>query len=61
MDLAERELTDPWEGVLITPAAGTDVGVLVLAGSSGRVERERARLLAAQGIAALPDPAHPGR
>ncbi|MEU7071361.1 acyl-CoA thioester hydrolase/BAAT C-terminal domain-containing protein [Streptomyces narbonensis] len=53
MELTERELTDPWEGLLVAPAAGTDVGVLVLAGSSGRIERERARLLAAQGVAAL--------
>ncbi|MCX4967477.1 acyl-CoA thioesterase [Streptomyces sp. NBC_00654] len=53
MELTERELTDPWEGVLIAPAAGAHTGVLVLAGSSGRVERERARLLAGQGVAAL--------
>ncbi|MGW1188155.1 acyl-CoA thioester hydrolase/BAAT C-terminal domain-containing protein [Streptomyces sp. NPDC002559] len=53
MDIVERELTDPWEGVLFAPAGGGDVGVLVLAGSSGRVERERARLLARQGFTAL--------
>ncbi|MFJ4616965.1 acyl-CoA thioester hydrolase/BAAT C-terminal domain-containing protein [Streptomyces sp. NPDC088812] len=53
MDVTERELTDPWQGVLLTPARGTDAGVLVLGGSSGRVERERARLLARQGVAAL--------
>ncbi|MFE7616492.1 acyl-CoA thioester hydrolase/BAAT C-terminal domain-containing protein [Streptomyces sp. NPDC057496] len=53
MDIVERELTDPWEGVLFAPARGSDVGVLVLAGSSGRVERERARLLARQGFTAL--------
>ncbi|MFF2412651.1 acyl-CoA thioester hydrolase/BAAT C-terminal domain-containing protein [Streptomyces sp. NPDC058092] len=53
MELTERELTNPWEGVLITPVAGADVGVLVLAGSSGRIERERARILAKQGVAAL--------
>ncbi|MFD4370634.1 acyl-CoA thioester hydrolase/BAAT C-terminal domain-containing protein [Streptomyces sp. NPDC058486] len=53
MALRERELTRPWEGVLITPAAGADVGVLVLAGSSGRIDRERARVLAEQGVAAL--------
>jgi alpha-beta hydrolase superfamily lysophospholipase len=50
---ARRELTEPWEGVLVAPARGSDVGVLVLAGSSGRVERERARLLAQQGFTAL--------
>ncbi len=53
MELSERELTSPWEGVLVEPAGGSEVGVLVLAGSSGRVERERARLLAWQGFAAL--------
>ncbi|MCT2591424.1 hypothetical protein LHJ74_16180 [Streptomyces sp. N2-109] len=31
MKLTERQLTHPWEGVLTTPAVGTDVGVLVLA------------------------------
>jgi uncharacterized protein len=41
------------EGVLVAPADGSDVGVLVLAGSSGRVERARARLLARQGVGAL--------
>ncbi|KOG37160.1 acyl-CoA thioester hydrolase/BAAT C-terminal domain-containing protein [Streptomyces resistomycificus] len=53
MELTERELTHPWEGVLIAPTLGADVGVLVLAGSSGRIERERARILAEQGFAAL--------
>ncbi|MER5787924.1 acyl-CoA thioester hydrolase/BAAT C-terminal domain-containing protein [Streptomyces sp. NPDC001980] len=52
-DITERELTHPWEGVLIAPVHGSEVGVLVLAGSSGRVERERARILARQGFAAL--------
>jgi acetyl esterase/lipase len=53
VDVTERELTDPWEGVLVTPARGSDIGVLVLAGSSGRVERERAHILAEQGMTAL--------
>jgi dienelactone hydrolase len=63
VDVVEYEVTEPWEGVLITPVHGDgdddcdgdggDVGVLVLAGSSGRVERERARLLARQGMTAL--------
>lgn len=53
MELTERELSDPWEGVLVAPATGTEAGVLVLGGSSGRIERERARLLARQGIMAL--------
>lgn len=53
MDVTERELTDPWEGFLAVPARGSDVGVLVLAGSSGRIERERTRILAGQGLVAL--------
>jgi hypothetical protein len=53
VDVTERELTDPWEGVLAAPARGSDIGVLVLAGSSGRVERERARILAQQGMTAV--------
>ncbi|MFI5659893.1 acyl-CoA thioester hydrolase/BAAT C-terminal domain-containing protein [Streptomyces sp. NPDC051684] len=53
MDGIERELTNPWEGILVAPVRGSDTGVLVLAGSSGRVERERSRLLAEQGMAAL--------
>nr|WTB08285.1 acyl-CoA thioesterase [Streptomyces antimycoticus] len=53
MEVSERELTAPWEGVLAAPARGSDIGVLVLAGSSGRVERERARILAQQGVTAV--------
>ncbi|KUN80159.1 acyl-CoA thioester hydrolase/BAAT C-terminal domain-containing protein [Streptomyces griseoruber] len=53
MEVAERELTEPWEGVLVVPARGSDIGVLVLGGSSGRVERERARILAQQGMTAV--------
>ncbi|WP_033219535.1 acyl-CoA thioester hydrolase/BAAT C-terminal domain-containing protein [Kitasatospora phosalacinea] len=53
MTVAEHELTTPWEGVLMEPDAGSGTGVLVLAGSSGRVERRRARLLAEQGHLAL--------
>ncbi|WP_405607876.1 acyl-CoA thioester hydrolase/BAAT C-terminal domain-containing protein [Streptomyces sp. NBC_00076] len=53
MDVTERELTDPWEGFLAAPARGSDLGVLVLSGSSGRIERERARLLARQGMTAV--------
>ena len=49
----ERELTEPWEGVLCTPESGSTSGVLVLSGSSGRVERVRARLLAEAGLTAL--------
>ncbi|MGW0842591.1 acyl-CoA thioester hydrolase/BAAT C-terminal domain-containing protein [Streptomyces sp. NPDC002787] len=53
IDVIEHEVAEPWEGVLVAPARGGDVGVLVLAGSSGRVERERACLLARQGVIAL--------
>jgi uncharacterized protein len=53
VDVTERELTAPWEGFLAVPARGSDIGVLVLAGSSGRVERERTRILAQQGMTAL--------
>lgn len=53
VEVVECEVAEPWEGVLFSPARGGDVGVLVLAGSSGRVERERARLLARQGMTAL--------
>lgn len=51
--VTERELTDPWEAVLVAPAGGSDIGVLVPAGSSGRIERERAHILAQQGMTAL--------
>lgn len=51
--VADRELSEPWEAVFWEPDGGSDVGVLVLAGSSGRVLRERARLFAEQGMAAL--------
>ncbi|MER6134018.1 acyl-CoA thioester hydrolase/BAAT C-terminal domain-containing protein [Streptomyces sp. NPDC001815] len=53
MAAVEHELTHPWEGILAAPAHGSDVGVLVLAGSSGRVERDRARILARHGMTAL--------
>ncbi|MFJ9009930.1 acyl-CoA thioester hydrolase/BAAT C-terminal domain-containing protein [Streptomyces canus] len=52
-EIVEHEVTAPWEGVLVEPAAGSGAGVLVLAGSSGRVDRRRARLLAQQGLVAL--------
>lgn len=51
--VAFQELTEPWEGVFCEPEGGGDVGVLVLSGSSGRILRERARLFAEQGMAAL--------
>ncbi|MGW2556221.1 acyl-CoA thioester hydrolase/BAAT C-terminal domain-containing protein [Streptomyces sp. NPDC001635] len=53
MEVHEREVSSPWEGVLVTPVGGGDAAVVVLAGSSGRVERERARILARHGVTAL--------
>lgn len=46
----ETTLTDP-EGVLLEPDGAT-TGVLVLSGSSGRIETDRCRMLAAHGVAA---------
>ena len=44
---------DP-EGVLLSPpSGGNDTGVLVLSGSSGRVEHSRAAVLAGAGVTAL--------
>ncbi|MER8062754.1 MULTISPECIES: acyl-CoA thioester hydrolase/BAAT C-terminal domain-containing protein [unclassified Streptomyces] len=52
-EVVEYELAAPWEGFLATPAADpTDVGVMVLSGSSGRIERERCRLFARAGVTA---------
>jgi hypothetical protein len=53
VDIVEHKLTDPCEGVLAAPVDGSDVGVLVLGGSSGRIEHERSRILAREGMAAL--------
>ena len=39
---------------LFVAEGGTATGVLVLAGSSGRVEEERCRVLAAAGVTAEP-------
>ncbi|MFE6511587.1 alpha/beta fold hydrolase [Nocardioides sp. NPDC057767] len=46
----ETTLTGP-EGVLLEPE-GAGTGVLVLSGSSGRVETDRCRMLASHGVAA---------
>ncbi|MFJ8039253.1 acyl-CoA thioester hydrolase/BAAT C-terminal domain-containing protein [Kitasatospora sp. NPDC096147] len=54
MAVTEQELTTPWEALLVGPAGGgAGTGALVLGGSSGRVNRVRARLLAEQGVLAL--------
>lgn len=47
-----RTLADP-EGVVVVPEDPNGSGVLVLAGSSGRVDEQRARVLAGQGATAL--------
>src|SRR5689334_9216483 len=52
-EVRERELARP-EGLLVTPAAGgTGTGVLVLSGSSGRIGRDRARVVGRAGATAL--------
>lgn len=48
----ERTLSGKLQGVSVGPD-GAEYGVLVLAGSSGRVDIQRARLLASQGALAL--------
>ena len=48
----ERTLTRP-EGILIEPGSPCGTGVLVVAGSSGRVDADRARVLAAHGATAM--------
>jgi dienelactone hydrolase len=53
VDIVEHQLIDPFEGILAAPVGGSDTGVLVLAGSGGRVEYERCRLLARAGVTAL--------
>jgi hypothetical protein len=53
MNMDEQELIEPWEGILITPGPASRTGVLVLAGSSGRIDRERARILAQEGMTAM--------
>ncbi|MFD9539986.1 acyl-CoA thioester hydrolase/BAAT C-terminal domain-containing protein [Streptomyces sp. NPDC060022] len=61
MNIVERTLTvvpdgergGACEGFLAAPAEGGGAGVLVLAGSSGRIEAERCRILAREGLTAL--------
>jgi dienelactone hydrolase len=52
--ITECESVEPAEGFLAEPAGGGGggAGVLVLSGSSGRVERERCRLFARAGVTA---------
>jgi dienelactone hydrolase len=52
-EVRERELRRP-EGLVVSPAGhDSGTGVLVLSGSSGRVERDRARVLGKAGVTAL--------
>ncbi len=52
--IVEHELSSPWEGFLCEPASGAArAGVVVLSGSSGRIERERCRLFARAGVSAV--------
>jgi uncharacterized protein len=69
VELVEQVVSEPWEGVLVEPGggepggsepgggetggAGTRAGVVVLSGSSGRLETGRCRVLAAQGLTCL--------
>lgn len=51
--MAVREHSSDHEGLLVEPTdGGNGTGVLVLSGSSGRVERDRTRLLAGAGVSA---------
>lgn len=51
--MALREHPTDHDGLIVEPAVGGNgTGVLVLSGSSGRVERDRARLLAGAGVSA---------
>jgi hypothetical protein len=51
-EVREQVLHSP-DGVLLTPAGDPRCAVLVLSGSSGRVDTDRARLLADHGAAAM--------
>jgi len=53
MEVVEHAVREPWVGVLVEPVGGSRAGVLVLGGSSGRVEVERCRVLARAGMTAL--------
>lgn len=53
MDIIEHMISEPWEGVLVEPVEGSTVGVLVLAGSSGRIDADRCRVLARAGMTAV--------
>jgi len=53
VDILETPLTGAVQGVLLTPEQRGNLGVLVVTGSSGRVDVARARLFADRGAVAL--------
>ncbi|MFI5271460.1 MAG: acyl-CoA thioester hydrolase/BAAT C-terminal domain-containing protein [Ktedonobacterales bacterium] len=53
MSVTEEPLSGRLQGAVLRPVAASERGVIVLAGSSGRVDVERARLLARHGALAL--------
>ncbi|MFF2920895.1 acyl-CoA thioester hydrolase/BAAT C-terminal domain-containing protein [Streptomyces celluloflavus] len=53
MEIIEHAVNAHCEGVMVEPVGGSTVGVLVLAGSSGRVETDHCRLFARTGMTAL--------
>jgi hypothetical protein len=53
MTLREESIVEPLQGTAFSSGAGASTGVLVLAGSSGRIDSDRARLLARYGALAL--------
>jgi uncharacterized protein len=53
MEIREETLAGNVQGTLLTPERTTGLGVVVLAGSSGRVDSGRARLFATIGAVAL--------
>ena len=53
MEIIEYAISEPFEGVLVEPVGNSRASVLVLAGSSGRIDVERCRVLARAGLTAL--------
>jgi uncharacterized protein len=53
MEIKESALPSPLQGALLTPRRPNGLGVVVLAGSSGSVNVERARLFAARGATTM--------
>jgi dienelactone hydrolase len=53
LEVVERELESPLQGVLLAPSRPNGLGVVVLGGSSGSVNVERAGLFARRGATAM--------